>query len=309
MGSVNCYLITGEPLTLIDSGPGLTASSTALCRALEAIGHAPSEIALLVATHHHFDHIGAMSALADRSGAGVAALDVAAPLLAAYDRFRREDDDWLAGQMMRHGVAPASVASVRMFAELESHLAGPVRVSVPLQDGAWLRAGERELRVHHRPGHSVSDIILHDEQNGVIFSGDHLLASVSSNALMSLPLTGGGIHTARAPALRDYRASLRLTARLGDAFVLPGHGAAFHGHRQVVSRRLAQQDRRAARFLKRLAEGPRTAFSLGQDVWGPAADSQVLLVLSEVLGHLDLLEAPGVVERRDEGVSRWELAS
>jgi hypothetical protein len=50
--------------------------------------------------------------------------------------------------------------------------------------------------------------------------------------------------------------------------------------------------------LRLLRERPLSAFALAQAIWGREASSQVFLVLSEVLGHLDLLLHKGLIAER-----------
>ena len=58
--------------------------------------------------------------------------------------------------------------------------------------------------------------------------------------------------------------------------------------------------RRAEKILAAL-DHPRTAADVGRDLWRHVPVTQAYLVLSEVLGHLDLLEDRGAVaaEERD----------
>jgi glyoxylase-like metal-dependent hydrolase (beta-lactamase superfamily II) len=77
-----------------------------------------------------------------------------------------------------------------MFSRLSAHLAEPLAVTLPVSDGDVPVAGGHSLRVLHRPGHSPSDILLYDDGDGLVVSGDHLLGRVSSNALLALPLDG-----------------------------------------------------------------------------------------------------------------------
>ena len=56
-----------------------------------------------------------------------------------------------------------------------------------------------------------------------------------------------------------------------------------------------------------IAEHPRTAYELAQEMWGNVAVTQAFLTLSEVVGHVDLLIDAGLVcETEDGGVVRFE---
>jgi len=114
----------------------------------------------------------------------------------------------------------------------------------------------------------------------------------------------------RPRTLLTYARSLRATAAEDRGeLILPGHGDAFAGAAALVARRLAMHERRAEKLLAAL-DRPRTAADLGRDLWRHVPVAQAYLVLSEVLGHLDLLEARGAVraEERD-GVVAYARAA
>ncbi|MGE4426157.1 MAG: MBL fold metallo-hydrolase [Solirubrobacteraceae bacterium] len=298
MGTVNAYLLEGDPLTLVDTGPGLTASTALLADGLRVLGHRIEDVELIVLTHQHFDHVGAADVLRARSGASVAAFGPSVAFLGAYPVAAGREDDWVADLMRRHGASAGTVAGARSFAAFEAHLASPVVVDLPLDDGDELRAGGRALRVLHRPGHSPSDIVLLDPRDGLLLAGDHLLGRVTSNALLALPLDADGPIDPTAghgAPLIDYRRSLRRTRQLPASLVLGGHDEPFDDHVALIDERLVGHERRAERLLSRLGGDPRSAFSLAVAHWGPVAEDQPFLVLSEVLGHLDLLVDAGTV--------------
>jgi len=299
---VNVYVLEGEPLTLVDTGPGIASSSAALERTLASLGHAVEDVELVVLTHQHFDHMGIAGEIAARSGAAVASFGPAAAFLGDYAARVEAQDDWLHALMVRHGVPPGTARAARAFAALEANLGAPVDVTMPLAHGDTIEAGGRMLRVLHRPGHSPSDIVLHDETAGLAFTGDHLLGSISSNALLALPLDRVALDTPRTSPLVDYRRSLYETVALDLQLVLGGHGPPATDPSPLVADRIRRQDRRAGKLLGLLrAGGPRTAFDLAEGIWGSEASGQVFLVLSEVLGHLDLLVVGRLAVERDLG--------
>ena len=65
--------------------------------------------------------------------------------------------------------------------------------------------------------------------------------------------------------------------------------------------------RRAEKLAGLIAERPRTAYELAQELWGNVAVTQAFLTLSEVVGHVDLLIDAGLVrEVADGDVVRFE---
>ena len=208
--------------------------------------------------------------------------------------------------MRRHGV-PEDLTTVlgslgAAFRAFGS--SGPVSRS--LRDGDELPLRDRTLRILHRPGHSPSDTIFWDEARRMLIGGDHLLALISSNPLISRPL-GEGSDSPRPHALIRYIESLRATREMPIEIVLPGHGEAIHDHVTLIDDRLGMHDRRARKMLGMLDSGPLTAYEIALRTWGNVAVTQAYLTLSEVLGHMDLLVAEGrVMEREDGHLSRFE---
>jgi glyoxylase-like metal-dependent hydrolase (beta-lactamase superfamily II) len=181
-------------------------------------------------------------------------------------------------------------------------------VTRPLADGARLALRDRTLEVLHRPGHSPSDTVFWDAERQLLLAGDHLIAHISSNPLVTRPLEGDDQDPARRPqALRSYIASLEATRALPAQIVLAGHGEPITDHRALIDERFSLTRRRAAKVRRLLDDGPLTAYELAQRMWGNVAVTQAFLTLSEVLGHLDLLCAEGAVGERDDGdVVRFE---
>jgi hypothetical protein len=92
--------------------------------------------------------------------------------------------------------------------------------------------------------------------------------------------------------------------------LLTGHGDPVTDHRRLVTRRLAEHRRRCRRILAALEEGPANAYGVAGHLWSArTVREQPLLVVWEVLGHLDLLLDAGAVseEVRDDG-SRYGKA-
>jgi glyoxylase-like metal-dependent hydrolase (beta-lactamase superfamily II) len=305
VGRVNCYLVDDEPLTLVDTGPNSGTSLTALEAALAEHGRRVEDLERIVITHQHMDHFGLLAILADRSGAEVCALDRLAPWLARFGDSTEEEDAFAEAIMLRHGIPEDMVMVLRALSRQYRAWGATATVTTLLADGDTLGFARREWRVHHRPGHSPSDTVFHDERSGELVAGDHLIKHISSNPLIARPLDGGA-DAERPKALVAYIASMKATQAMDVEVVLPGHGEAFGEHRALIDERLRMHDRRARKLHGLVAERPRTAYELAQELWGNVAVTQAYLTLSEVLGHMDLLVDDGrVVEVEDDGIVRF----
>ncbi|MEA2301380.1 MAG: hypothetical protein QOE44_1915 [Solirubrobacteraceae bacterium] len=307
VGRVNLYLLEDDPLTLIDSGPNSGQALDELEQALNGHGHAIEDIGLLVLTHQHMDHIGLAEIIARRSGAEVAALDLVAPYLERYREDMELDDRFAARMMLRHGLPADVVHALRAVSASYRAWGASVTVTRPLAAGSTLRLRDRTLEVLHRPGHSPSDTVFWDAERRILLGGDHLIAHISSNPLLTRPLGGpAGEEETRPRALVDYIASLGATREMEIDLVLAGHGVPIRDHASLIDERLRLHDRRAEKILGLIEAGPATAYELAQALWGNVAVTQAYLTLSEVLGHADLLLGDGRIrETVADGVVRF----
>ncbi len=307
IGSVNMWLLRGEPLTLIDTGPRSDAALTALEAGLGREGLRIEDIELVIPTHHHLDHTGLTSTIVARSGARVAALDRAAEYGAHYVERSEADRTFSRALMLHHGVPESVIESSEGFWDYIRDASAPYETDVVLSDGDAITAGGRELRILARPGHSTTDALLVDDQSATAFVGDHLLAGISSNAEIVPVAEPTGT---RPQARVQYLASLKQTASMPLGRLLTGHGDAVSDHRRLVRRRFAEHRRRCQRILAVLEEGPAHAYGIAGHLWSArTVAEQPLLVVWEVLGHLDLLLDDGTVSERvfDDG-SRYGKA-
>jgi glyoxylase-like metal-dependent hydrolase (beta-lactamase superfamily II) len=238
----------------------------------------------------------------------VCALDALAPWLARYSEVMEADDAFAEAIMLRHGIPEDVVFALRAVTRSFRAWGASCIVGTPLADGALLPFAGRAWRVHHRPGHSPSDTVFHDEASGELVGGDHLIKHISSNPLISRPLDGG-VEGERPKALVAYLASLRATREMEVRLVLPGHGEPIDDHRALIDERFVMHERRARKLHGLIVERPRTAHELAQELWGNVAVTQAYLTLSEVLGHVDLLLDDGrVVQEETDGVVRFSAA-
>jgi glyoxylase-like metal-dependent hydrolase (beta-lactamase superfamily II) len=283
VGRVNTYLLEDEPLTLIDSGPNSGKALDELERQLDALGHRIEDLELVIVTHQHIDHLGLVDIIAKRSGAEVAALDLLVPFVENFGADADRDDAEAAELMLRHGISEEVVSALRQVTGSFRAWGSKAKVTRPLSDGETLKWRDRHLEVQHRPGHSPSDTVFWDSDRRILIAADHLIKHISSNPLISRPLDGS---SERTQALVTYLESLKRTRELPAEIVLSGHGEPITDHAALIEERFAQA------------------------LWGDVAVTQAFLTLSEVIGHVDLLENAGHVREVDDGeVIRYEAAS
>jgi glyoxylase-like metal-dependent hydrolase (beta-lactamase superfamily II) len=302
---MNAYLIEDDPLTLIDAGPNTGTALDALERGLQERGYRLEDLQRIVITHQHMDHIGLIQLVADRADAEVLGFGPLQPLLREYETFMEADVEFSTELMVRHGVPDDVRKGLRRLSRVIRAFGGRVDITRGLADGDTLDFAGRSFAIHHRPGHSPSDLVFHDADAGLLIAGDHLIKRISSNPVASMALGASG---ERRRALVEYLASLQATRDMDVSWVLAGHGEAFADHRALVDERFSGHRRRAEKLARLIEEQPRSAHELARELWGRVATTQVFLTLSEVLGHTDLLEDEGRIREivDDDGITRFE---
>jgi glyoxylase-like metal-dependent hydrolase (beta-lactamase superfamily II) len=312
VGRVNCYLIEDDPLTLVDTGPNSGKALDELERGLAEHGHRIEDLERIVITHQHIDHLGLVGILARRSQAEVCALDLLAPVIEDFSADAERGDELAEALMLRHGIPRDVVSALRSVSRSFRAWGGSAKVTTPLRDGEELEFAGRSLEVLHRPGHSPSDTIFRDAERGLVLGGDHLIAHISSNPLISRPLGGksGEPGDGRPRALITYMRSLRETREMPAELILAGHGEPVADHVALIDERFALHERRADKLAALIEERPRSAYELAQAMWGNVAVTQAYLTLCEVLGHVDLLLDDGRVREFEAGgIVRFQAAA
>lgn len=300
VGDVNVYLVEDEPLTLIDTGPNTASALVQIQAELADLGYLLSDIGRILITHHHVDHAGLAGPLAALSGAEVLAPDGLDRWLADGYRSQLGEDRDAGAELERAGL---DHDSARLFSAARHGIAGFVADCdsvIQVEAGATVEFAARSLKTHLLPGHSPLDMVFEDENSGVLFGGDVLLAGWDSTCL---PARVGPWHES---LFLVYRESLRKLAGLDPQTILPGHGEAVESAPDLIGRRLKGHELEAERLLKLLrGQGRARLFDLCRGFDAVAAVKQPYFALRKVQGLVDLLRDGELVSVQDERGVRW----
>lgn len=293
VGAVNCWLFAERPVTVVDPGMYLPESLRLLEDLLAAEGLAVSDVDQVLVTHAHPDHFGAAGWIAERSRAAV--LCGEAELRKVVDA--PIDRDLALAVVTDLGLPDDVIATLPVGLEM---LRAMIRHPLPdrveaIDDGAGLHAGGRLWTVHVTPGHAQGHVSLHDPAADVLVSGDHLLAHITPNPAIEMD---AAVEGGRRPSLIEYLANLDRFADLDPAAVLPGHGSAFHDVPALVAALQHHHEHRADHILDLVEDlGVSSVYEISQVMFPKLSGLEVMLGMSEVVGHLDLLERTGAVVR------------
>jgi len=159
--------------------------------------------------------------------------------------------------------------------------------------------------VLHVPGHCPDLICLYEPETRLLLGSDHLIKHISSNAIIEPPSEKGA---ARRKPLVEYWASLRRVEAMDISLVLSGHGKPIEDHRALIARRFAFYQERLDRIRGVLQQGPHTVWGIVRQLFPRLGGIDTFLAVSEVLGHLDVMEVEGEVQAvTRRGVWRYAL--
>ena len=304
VGPVNVYLAEGDPLTLIDTGPKAPVSRDALVAGLAALGYRLEDIQQIILTHHHVDHIGLAGEIVALSGARLLTHPYNVAWLTDYDAERVRQEPFYLGLWVEAGVPADIVAAMRTASTGTSRWMDNVPPTATLDEGDTVRLGGEAWRVFHTPGHAGGLICLWEPVSRTLLANDHFIRDISSNPVLEPPPALVGPRPRR---LVEYLHHMRRMADLDPALALPGHGAPVADVAGLVRQRQTFHQRRAQRLGDALSAGPLTLWQLTQPLFPRLTrPMDFFLALSEVVGHLDLLEAAGqAAPQADGALVRW----
>jgi hydroxyacylglutathione hydrolase len=208
--STNLYVLADEP-----SREAIAIDTATPCVGwlTETLAERGWTLKLIVSTHRHWDHIGDNAAVAEATGAQIAAH--------ILDRHGLIDP-------MGNSRADAQAARRDLPFEIP-----PSVPAVDLEERSRIRFGEIELEVLHTPGHTEGSVCLLAGSERLLFTGDTLFAQGWGRT--DLP---GGSDAQMIESLA------RLSSLAPDLRVLPGHGSQTTLEREQRWLAAVGQDRR-----------------------------------------------------------------
>jgi glyoxylase-like metal-dependent hydrolase (beta-lactamase superfamily II) len=308
-GPVNAYIVEEERgFLLFDAGLGTGRSQAALAEGLALTGHRFEEINRIVLSHGHIDHFGAASWVLEQIGRPV-------PVSihkADADKVLASGADWPellmrnGRHLLRFGMPMRVLEEMVANVGRDSGMGRRLAEVTPLLHGETFRCRHVTLEVHHMPGHTPGLCCLYERDHGILFSADHLLEHVSPNPLIELGQKG---EPASFKPLVSYFESLERVRALTVDLVLPGHGDPFGACLEIIDSLSLFYERRQAKLLVALEQGPLTAYDAMRVLFPPTNTFELFLMISETLGNLELLEDRGKIERETDGeLVRFRLA-
>ncbi len=304
VGDVNLYLIEGSPLTLLDVGPNTPEAYNALVRQLKDCGYQISDIEQIIISHHHTDHVGLVQQVAEEANAPVIVHPYTKPFVESPKNARQWHDGFFQ-QVCIEGAVPDDMLSIinRTTHWIDRFVNAPATVARTINEGDHIWAGDIEWQVYYTPGHAGDLICLYHAATETLLASDHLILKISSNPLVE-PSPIGGLRPRR---LIEYIHHLERIAALRPQIAYSGHGQPITDVMGLVTERLALHQKRADRIHGYFADGPANLWQITEQMYGHIGQAEKFLALSEVLGHIDILENAGrLVRHNQDHIVFWQ---
>ena len=290
------YLVrdTDGGITVIDPGIDGDENLERLVAHLETIGCSGADLRSVVATHLHHDHLGLAARLRTEFGVPVAVGRAEQEAMFRLAEQSTRQVETMDARTLGWGVPPEFHDELHRYAvdftERSARDGTALKADLLLDDGDLLDVPGRRIRVLDTPGHTPGHIALRDEDDLLLFTGDHLLPSM---------FPGIGLGGAHLNPIGSYLHSLTLIQDFDDHEVLPGHGYRFRGLRSRLDVTRAHHLTRSREVRTVLAEQPdATVWQVASLIhwtagWENLHGLYLMSALAQTAMHIELVTAEG----------------
>lgn len=232
------YVVGRGRVVIVDPGPAQSEHVEALLREL-----GDETIEAIVVTHTHRDHSPAAAILAARTGAPT------------------------------YGFGPHCTDITQREALWASGADVDFTPDRPLTDGAELYAGGTRMLAVHTPGHCANHLCFRLPDQGLMLSGDHVMAWSTS---VVIPPDGD---------MADYMASLKRVRDLPETRLVPTHGPTVEHGPRFVQQLIDHREQREAQLLESLKGGPASIPALVPRVYGELPEGLHGAAAASLMAH------------------------
>ena len=306
--TINAYLIeSGDELVIIDTGMPVDFTVKALEEKTLEAGKQLKQISKIFVTHMHIDHIGNAGYIQELSDATIymnkdeykfAEFFILNPeeSLVELKRVLRENGAPLAlvEKIFEYHPAFSRQNAYRLIEKLE-----------PLKDGENIPVGETVLVAIETPGHSPHHTCFYAENEDVLFTGDHILPTITPN--VRFPILDEN-------PLKEYIDSLEKVEKLKVREYYPAHGKPSNNLKERIKELKCHHYYRLLETFNIVSQGPITGYKVASKLtWDIKLDwerfplIQKFFATGEALSHIRYLEYINVIdETKTNGVIHYK---
>lgn len=297
----NVFVVGDGPLTLIDAGPKFPGSFAVLEQQLLAEGFSWHDVERILITHGHIDHFGLVGMMRKAAGHDIPCY------VHAEDQWRLSSAYLESGMWgdeadrfcVYAGIPEHAVAQMKRRSLFFKELCDPVDDVLAMHDGDIFRGSGFELKVIHTPGHSPGSCCLFEQSSRVLFSGDHLIKHMTPNPFHEVNRSRLSDPTYK--SLKSYLQSLLKLEHLAVRAIFPAHGEYIPDLITLIEGYRVHHEQRSAEIRHYLEADIHSLYGLMQAVFPAITESEVLLGVSEVFVHLEMLIEAGQAALVEQG--------
>lgn len=291
LGNLNCYLVEGaDGWLMIDTGWYTRDAFSELKSQLKQLGISLKNISKIIVTHIHPDHFGLAGKIKKASPkARLYVHRMEANLIQSRYVMFADLQYRMADLLQRHGVPHNDVAALESASLPALKFVYTTFPDETLCGGEYLSTGKYDLEVIWTPGHSSGHICLYEPVNQILFSGDHILPTITSN--ISYHVESGD------NPLGDYIGALQKVKTLAVQKVCPAHEEIFCDLSKRVDELIHHHENRKSEILKAIGEGFHNAFEMSARVTWALVEGDFHTLppihkrgaVTEVMAHLECM--------------------
>lgn len=295
------YLIkAGGETILVDCGWNTDAAYAALEEGMKEHGSHPTEVTKLVITHVHPDHYGMAGRLKQLSSCDVIIHEKDAEVINTRYFAPKGLMDQMAEFMKLNGVPSMETPQMAQGSMGMLGNVAPVPPDTEVKGGEVIKAGDFDFEIIWTPGHSPGHICLYEPNRKVLFTGDHILPTITPNVSIHSQTSGS--------PLGEYMRSLDLLVELDVEYVLPAHEFDIKELKKRIKEIEDHHDVRLEEMMQSIDRGGSTAWEVASRVkWatGMLTDFEPFMqraAVGETIAHLEYLFERGQLAkvRREE---------
>ena len=294
--TVNCYLIPGEQLTLIDCGLYTEGNWEHLQERINAHGFKVSDIEQVIITHEHRDHIGLLSEIMAHSDAIVRVPKVIEGWFSRPEEMKKLQGDFNAKLFKSLGFPKEQLAKVFHFFEGEimgRKIDAMDRVQF-YNEGDLLRIGEEDWEVLNTPGHCPNQFVFLQKEQKRIFGSDMLLP------ITPMPIVVEDVNNLGQPtrSLHELLASFQRLLKYDIQTVYPGHGPVFVDANAMIEKQLGRIEMRKEECFEAIKSGFCTPYQINRKMYPYQQMPPDFSGMFMILGYVDLLLEEGRILKK-----------